>query len=1393
MDLIRSSTTPAEDAFNRVQTVDLNTAVGPQSNVQAIGDEQPGTLETAKSFYQNETLVGTAVMAMGEWGHGPRDPSFNVYRHFNDNKESLKDMEVYVRQGMFDSVDNKEHFDKRSARLRQELTNRDNMMNGTFAGNMLGMGLSLLDVMTLVPVLGQVKKGKSLKTALNYAGKSAGIVGAQEVAMHQMQDFRTMNESLFNMTAAATLMSAVGGYKGFKAGGGTTITQAIGKANDGLAKGVESAATSVNKALPKSVEQYEASVKSVDSVGAAKVADTSESVMAGTRGKVANALDKATTWVDKVTPVGRSYAWSVEAARDVTQRLMDTGGRINKGHAAGEVTLNAESMKNALKTEYDSLLLRNENLVVELNVKLAGVSRVAQQLKNDGTRAVNFLQSSTGQAETFQMGLLKTQDFNDYVVRTLHDYADGDYLAKLEGTWGKDKAKMIDDAAKQMANEINVANRHLEDQMVEHGLITERQRMGDDYKMAQLWNSKVIGEDTHVARDFFLKTLQSEPAEEFIEDFGMNLDQYAKLGVEDISIKVGDEEKLITKAEGQQIKREILEDWAGDNFEKALQEVEQAALQALQAEKTARKSMVEAAAVIRQNTTNIKNLSVKAAKDVVRTTQEHIELTKASRSKAQAEIAEAQAELKGKLHKEYAQQIAHVEAGPTARALTTANQNLRKLMKVKGALEQDPKAIKQAQEELVQAEISHTVAIDDAWRTLKVNTPEMAKYKEKALEARRKMRKAESKIEAKQKRVAELEEAVGKTEAAIKHTRSLNKETRQAYKEMKNAWMKTAKGAKKAGRINRRAGSAKNMVETVDELVGNLQHSQKSPQGVLHEAMFQGGRSKSRKIHLTPEQTREAHDLGILKKDLFFVLDKQWDEVTARLALRKTFGDNVKLDLSDLKEDIARKYDEEISYQRGRNKKSSHLAAEKVNVLKDVDGLLDRLYGRAGMPDDPDSALFWATGKAREYNFARFGVEFIVTSMTDPANMILTNGFGVYSKKYFDASASILKDAPDDVIHKIAVASERLLHNARHLKLSGSDTFNQGLGIGATGSTKQKVTANVDRLTGGMNEKVNVISGLSAWNTKQKAMTMIFQQDKLVDIVKNPSQLTDLYRARLATIGIGPDQLSLWNKMAKEFGTSSDRGVKSFDAQNWQTRNELPYNESRQAFEDGKKLLKDGQIEGDDLDVLKATMDAEYAKYAEGREAYTSFVSSMRQAADRGIMTPGIGDTPLLMDGASAKMLMQFQTFGFVIMNKMIAPAAQRMHHYRDVEAVASMGMALALGGMVTISKDLIRGGEIKERSAGEWTRDVLDRSGLLTWLSPYIAAIEKTTGLGAGGSRFQANNTIGQLLGPTMGLASDTIDGLNALSDPNQEASDKLKQLAPYQALFKLSNLTSD
>jgi hypothetical protein len=52
----------------------------------------------------------------------------------------------------------------------------------------------------------------------------------------------------------------------------------------------------------------------------------------------------------------------------------------------------------------------------------------------------------------------------------------------------------------------------------------------------------------------------------------------------------------------------------------------------------------------------------------------------------------------------------------------------------------------------------------------------------------------------------------------------------------------------------------------------------------------------------------------------------------------------------------------------------------------------------------------------------------------------------------------------------------------------------------------------------------------------------------------------------------------------------------------------------------------------------------------------------------------------------------------------------------------------------------------------------------------------------------------MGQLFGPSFGLGTDVVTGINAIADPKRDDGwDKLRRLAPYQALYKIADLTSD
>ena len=53
---------------------------------------------------------------------------------------------------------------------------------------------------------------------------------------------------------------------------------------------------------------------------------------------------------------------------------------------------------------------------------------------------------------------------------------------------------------------------------------------------------------------------------------------------------------------------------------------------------------------------------------------------------------------------------------------------------------------------------------------------------------------------------------------------------------------------------------------------------------------FESGRAKSRKIILTNDQRRHAEQIGLLRSDLYAVMNKGQEDLSTRLSMRELFG-----------------------------------------------------------------------------------------------------------------------------------------------------------------------------------------------------------------------------------------------------------------------------------------------------------------------------------------------------------------------------------------------------------------------------------------------------------------------------------------------------------------------
>lgn len=196
----------------------------------------------------------------------------------------------------------------------------------------------------------------------------------------------------------------------------------------------------------------------------------------------------------------------------------------------------------------------------------------------------------------------------------------------------------------------------------------------------------------------------------------------------------------------------------------------------------------------------------------------------------------------------------------------------------------------------------------------------------------------------------------------------------------------------------------------------------------------------------------------------------------------------------------------------------------------------------------------------------------------------------------------------------------------------------------------------------------------------------------------------------------------------------------------------------------------------------------------EGQMAYEDAMTAFRRVANRAVMTPGVGDTPLFMSKPVWKTIGQFQTYGFVAVNRYVVPGVQRGMTYNDMDALLSFGFTTIMGSTVVLLKDMMNKGEIKDRNTGEWMYDIVDRSGMLMYMSTPSAGVYNMAAYWVGSksrpSRYsQTSSRLATMGGPAGGLANDILDTFDsARYGQGAAAGEKAMKLLPFQNYLRIA-----
>jgi hypothetical protein len=1044
--------------------------------------------------------------------------------------------------------------------------------------------------------------------------------------------------------------------------------------------------------------------------------------------------------------------------RDKALRMFDLGGIFTR-HMDEGVAQHAAA-EDLYRDHLLGLHEINQQLTdsfreMQMDLGVSG-SVGAATVKSD----VNLLGSIVGKKQLLNTGISE-DEFHEIVRRKVtnswwqqgadwkHSDVDAKYLSDLMEHAGLDEkaSAVIEKHTDRVAKLIQEKALEQEEKMFRAGMINEKQRLGTRYGLAQLWDRKMSELNKEDLRGHLLEIFRKRPDEAWLQERGMSLEDWKMLP---------DRATKSVNAEGKSVETpgrlDLLEEWVGDD---AAVKLERAKSAFDAAERTYKDALgvhewtqlgVKAG---REDLTHFKLGELKAS----------IRAKEAENALDRLEVYEGRVRaLEDRVDKLRAQVVAGRSAiGPTGGRVIEgfeAVQRLGGLIDEAAAKGNVPAAenLTTLYERAVQDLSAAKGRLDEHMKRLGIADPT------KIEGALKRAREGQLQTEG---RLAERERAIDEQEGRVKTLQQRLDEVARKRSEAFETYKVLREGAKAAGVDARKArkdfNAAKRdmakqekrgaILETVDEIVDSIADTGRAPNGLIRE-IGESARTKDRRIILTNEERRLLEERGFLHKDLQYVLDKQYRDISARLALREAFGEeSLKATVKEIEGD----YDKLISANPSRAEK---LKVEREALKKDLMMGRDRLLGIAGRPDDPESLAMWGLDKLRQMTYLRYAAGFPISSLVDLSTQVLHNGFGKQSFEAAQRFMHILKTSnvnPESrELRKLMLAAEMSM---AHSTASRQFTLNEmdiARGRGVPGSWKHKITSVVDRPFNTLQSRMNAWTLMGPYNAFVKGVSGLMLVDSMEKMVGKFDSLSKLKKAELASLGIGADEAKQLQKFFEKYGTKDEHG---FHANSF-----------------------------------------EWTKEQGGADAARTLRIAIQRHINRSSPTPGIGDLPLFMSKPMGQVLLQFQSYGFATVNRLLLPAIQRGLVYNDARTLGWFASLVSLSTLVATIRAYMNNKDPKDFTSQQWTREVLDRGGLLFYLSPYVDAVDKATGVPFGGgglsSRYRNNKWWHSLLGPSFGtLDALGTAGTSLINGDMTRAREKGFTLLPYNQIWRIGN----
>lgn len=593
------------------------------------------------------------------------------------------------------------------------------------------------------------------------------------------------------------------------------------------------------------------------------------------------------------------------------------------------------------------------------------------------------------------------------------------------------------------------------------------------------------------------------------------------------------------------------------------------------------------------------------------------------------------------------------------------------------------------------------------------------------------------------KRQAQLERKLSAIDSAEQTLPKLQRhlEILDKPRQFRNEHAKLARHANSLTRFDRRRQAAMRRMEPMareeleaaaDDIINKIIGA---PAGIVPGELIPDGLTKH--AGFTKARTLNIPDERIkdfLESDVNYVMENYIRQVAPEIELTKRFG---RVDMDGQIKAITEDYNRLIS-EAATSKERAKLEKRRDADLRDIRAMRDRLLGTYGAPKDPASFFVRAGRVARHVNFLRLLGGMTISSLPDMARPIMQHGL-----------RSALKPLG------------KMMTDISKMRIAKADLREMGIGLEYALSSRSKVIADLNDpysrrsfLERGLewsSQKFGNFTLMNQYTDTMKMWSGLITQSKVLNAAKavaGGKKLSKKEITKLAHIGIDESML---HRIADQYSRH-----------------------------------------GEDLDGLLTG----HSHMWDDRVVREAFQSAILKDVRTTVITPGIGDTPLMMSSELGKIVMQFKTFFFATHNRALVSGIQS----GDASFYYGALLQVGLGSLVYVLKSMMAGREINTDPAN-LVKEGLDWSGMMGWLGEPNNVLENlsggTYGMSAmfGGppaSRYQSRNGIGALLGPTFDLGGDikniTSGVLNGEFDDREVRS--VRKLLPFQNLFYLAPL---